>query len=99
MPSPNLHKLLTEFISVEAVPLGVRAPHEAALAYFTDDERRREITASARAKMQRAINAVRNASDPNPWRNATEEEIAGEILQGIEKRRASLAAASRGGRP
>lgn len=36
--------------------------------------------------VRQAIYAVRNAAEPNPWRNADDEEIAGELLSRIEKR-------------
>lgn len=34
-----------------------------------------------------AIQAVRGAGEPNPWRNSTEEEIAAELVRMIEERK------------
>jgi hypothetical protein len=35
-----------------------------------------------------AIDAVRHAGEPNPWRCATDEEIAAEVLKRVEARKA-----------
>jgi hypothetical protein len=42
-----------------------------------------------------AIVVMRSASEPNPWRNATDEEIAGELLRAIEERKAGKRKADR----
>ena len=34
------------------------------------------------------IQVVRGAAEPNPWKSASEEEIAGELLRQIEARKA-----------
>ena len=41
----------------------------------------------AKAFVDLALTAVRNAAEPNPWRDSTDEEIAGELLRRIEERR------------
>lgn len=33
-----------------------------------------------------AVRVVRSAADPNPWRESSDEEIAGEILRQLEER-------------
>ena len=37
--------------------------------------------------VKNAILAIRNAAEPNQYKNATDEEIAGEILRRIEEKR------------
>jgi hypothetical protein len=43
-----------------------------------------------------AIQSVRNAAEPNQWKNATDEEIAGELLLQIQARKAQKAPHSAG---
>lgn len=38
----------------------------------------------AREWVAQAINLIRTAPDPNPWKNATDDEIAAEILRKVE---------------
>jgi hypothetical protein len=36
-----------------------------------------------------AIAAVRSAAEPNPWKNASDEEIAGELLRKMDSKRST----------
>ena len=36
--------------------------------------------------VEAAVMAVRQAEEPNPWVNASDEEIAGEIWKGVERK-------------
>jgi enoyl reductase-like protein len=42
---------------------------------------------SAAEWCEQAIELIRSAVEPNPWKNATEEEIAAELLRRIEERK------------
>lgn len=49
-----------------------------------------ELTRRARLAHDRcreSIRLVREAADPNPWKNSTDDEIASEILRRLEERR------------
>lgn len=39
-----------------------------------------------------AISLIRGAAEPNPWKDATDEEIAAEILRRVDERRRELMA-------
>lgn len=41
----------------------------------------------AKAFCELAVAAIRNAAEPNPWRNSTDEEIAGELLRVLDEKR------------
>jgi len=41
----------------------------------------------AMAQTEEYILAVRNAAEPNPFKNSTDDEIAGEILKRIDTRK------------
>jgi hypothetical protein len=41
----------------------------------------------ATAWVEQALQLVRQAADPNPWRDASDEDIAAEILRRIEDRK------------
>lgn len=44
-----------------------------------------ELVEQAMAQTEEYILAVRNASEPNPFKGSTDDEIAGEILKRINK--------------
>lgn len=62
---------------------------EAMIGAFRDNSDPRKLAQVAREAgkwVQEAIDAVRNAREPNPWRKSTDEEIAEEILRRVEER-------------
>jgi hypothetical protein len=90
---PNVKKLIIRKMSTDAVPKG--GGIAAALGFLADPSR---IVAGARAATQwveTAIRAVREAAEPNPWKTADDEAIAGEILRGIESQLLKLSKADR----
>ena len=79
---PNVKRLIVHKMSLDAVPPGGGA---ADVVKFLSDPKK--VTAGARAAAEwvnAAIAVVRTAPD-NPY--TTDEEIAGEILKGIEARK------------
>lgn len=36
--------------------------------------------------VHKAIEVIRSAKEPNPWKNMTDDEIAGEVLRRAEER-------------
>jgi len=85
MQGPNVRKLIAHKMARDAVPSGGGLAD--ALAFLT---RKEAIVASARAATEwvaLAIRAVREAGEPNPWREASDEEIAGELLRRIGGKR------------
>jgi hypothetical protein len=70
-------------MSMDAIPLGGNFGD--GLRFLQNAE---AITASARAATEwvgSAIRAVREAAEPNPWKTADDETIAGEIVRRIEE--------------
>jgi hypothetical protein len=82
---PNFKKLVCEKMSRDAIPPGGGVGD--AVKFLSDPKR---IIAGAKAAQEwvaQAIAVVRTGSEPNPWKNADDEAIAGEILKGVEKKR------------
>ena len=48
--------------------------------FFTNVERRKRIWLDAVDWVKLAIQTVRSASEPNPWKDAPDEVIAGQLL-------------------
>lgn len=51
------------------------------------DSKSNELVKQAMDKTEEYILAVRNASEPNPFKDSTDDEIAGEILKRIDTRK------------
>ena len=81
----NITKLITHKISVDVIPSGGGFAY--AFDFLTNKEKIKKTTENARKWVTDKILEVRNAQEPNPFKNMTDEEIAGEILKEIEKRR------------
>lgn len=79
---PNMKKFVIRRMSVIAVPAG--GGLNSAIEFLTKPNALGTGFKEAVEWCEAAIMAVRNASDPNPWRHATEEEIAGELIRKIE---------------
>lgn len=80
----NMQRLIARKVARDAVPpgKGIRS----AIGFLRDIKRLSRDMSFARSWARSAVSAVRNAREPNPWRNATDEEIAGEILRRIDER-------------
>lgn len=84
----NMDRLAVHKMSLDAIPDGGGFIDG---LYFLRDAPR--LTKSAKAAKEwavAAVLAVRQASDPNPWRESSDEEIAGEILRRVEERKPRL---------
>lgn len=82
---PNVKRLAIHKMSLDAVPPGGGAKD--AVAFLSDPKRLTDSAREAQAWAEAAVRAVREASDPNPWRTADDEAIAAEILRQIESRK------------
>lgn len=82
---PNAKKLIAHKMSIDAIPAG--GGFEAGIRFLSSKE---SILSGARHATQwvlAAIDAVRGAAEPNQWKSASDEEIAGELLLKIDERK------------
>ena len=84
MSHSNVKLLMIAKMARDAIPAG--GGFSAGMAFLTDPARIRDGATAAKKWVDEAIAAVRSASDPNPWREATDEDIAGEILRQMDER-------------
>ena len=82
---PNVKKLIIQKMSTDAVPSG--GGLKDAVEFLSFKDRIINGVKVATKFVEESIKAVREAADPNPWRAATDEEIAGEILRQVERKR------------
>ncbi len=86
MPS-NVVKLIIHKMALKAVPSGGGLAD--AIKFLSSKEGLLAGAREAGEWVKAAILAVRQASEPNPWKDASDEEIAGEILRQAEAKKAS----------
>lgn len=82
---PNVKKLIIRKMSTDAIPDG--GGLEDGMRFLSDPQGISRAAKAATEWVSIAIRAVREATDPNPWRDASDEDIAGEILRKIEERK------------
>jgi hypothetical protein len=82
---PNVKKLIIHKVSMEAIPKGGGVAD--GLKFLTDKERISKTVHAADQWVKDVIAAVRKAGEPNPFKDATDEEIAGEILRKVDEKR------------
>ena len=82
---PNVKKLIIHKVSMEALPKGGGVAD--GIKFLSDKDRIIKAMRSAHDWVKQVIKAVRKAGEPNPFKNATDEDIAGEILKKIEENR------------
>ncbi len=83
---PNVKKLIIAKMSRDAIPDG--GGFGDGIAFLLSGPER--LMAAAKAStdwVERAIQAVRMATGPNPWKDADDETIAAEILRSIAERK------------
>jgi len=85
MQGPSVKKLIASKMSRDAVPSGGGLAD--AIAFLTDSEKIRSGAKKATEWVNAAIQAVRDAAEPNPYKNADDETIAGMILKQIEAKK------------
>jgi len=83
---PNIKRLFATAMAREAIPPG--GGFADGVRFLTTPGAMVEGARKAQAFVTDAIAAVRSAADPNPLRDATDEDIAGEILRQVEERKA-----------
>lgn len=76
---PNVRRLFVIRMSRDVIPDGGGIMD--GISFFTDMSKRKAIMENAEEWVYRAISAVRNASDPNPFKDSSDEEVASEILK------------------
>lgn len=87
LSGPNMRRLAVHRMALDAVPAG--GGFADAIRFMSSKDR---IVSSAKAAEEwarAAVDAIRNAADPNPWRDADDEAIAGEILRGVAARKSA----------
>lgn len=57
------------------------------IGFLLDAERVRTAAVDARRQAKQFIEIVRCAAEPNQWKNASDEEIAAELVRSIEQRK------------
>lgn len=86
--TPNVRKLIIQRMSLNAVPAGGGIGD--AIKFLTTPGALGAGWKEAAAWVKSAIIAIRQAAEPNPWKDSSDEEIAGYLLQKIEERRRKL---------
>ena len=84
---PNIKKLIIHKMSLDAISPGGGVAD--GLKFLTDKDRISKTLREANEWVKQALFVVRNAMEPNPFKNSTDEDIAGEILRKIEDRNES----------
>lgn len=74
-----VRKLAVHVMSRHAIPDGGGLAD--GIRFLSDPQRIKDAARAADLWVQDAIRAVREAEDPNPWRDADDEAIAAEILR------------------
>lgn len=82
---PNLSKLAAHKLSVDAIPKG--GDFMDGVNLLLDKDRLAQSAREAMAWAREAVRLIRQAAEPNPWKSATDEEIAGELLRQIQAKK------------
>lgn len=85
MLGPNVKRLIAHKMSLDAIPKGGGVAD--GLKFLLDKERIVKAAREADEWVKSCIAAVRKAAEPNPFREAPDEDIAAEILRKIEERK------------
>lgn len=85
---PNVKKLIVYKMSMDAIKDGSgMSGFEQGIRFLSDPKRISETAKKATEWVEQAIQVVRQASEPNPWRLASDELIVQKILDEIEARK------------
>jgi hypothetical protein len=85
---PNVKRLIIHKMSVDAIPAG--GGLESGLRFLSSKESIMNGAKSATEWVKGAIEIVRLAEEPNPFKDADNETIAGELLRQIELRKSKV---------
>lgn len=77
--TPAIRKLIARKVSVDAIPKGQGTA--AAINFLLTPGALNKSWKEAEEWCMSAIQLIRMAPEPNPWKNATDEEIAEEIIR------------------
>jgi hypothetical protein len=83
---PNMKKLIVHKLSIDAIPDG--GGFNAGVKFLMTPGALADGWKKAAEWCDAAIEVIRLAAEPNPWKEASEEAIAGHLLQRIEERKA-----------
>lgn len=83
--TPNIRKLIFLKMSLDAIPAGGGVAD--GIKFLSDPSGISKSLRAADEWVRNAILAVRNAREPNPWREKPDEDIAGELMRKIEEKR------------
>lgn len=93
MQGPNVRKLIVHKMSLDAIPKNSQNGLADGIAFLSDTKRIVESARAAQLWVAQAIDLIRMAKDgdaegnPNPWRESSDEDIAGCLLTEIENRK------------
>ena len=85
MSEPAFKRLVAHKMATDAIPSGGGVVD--GVNFLLDAERVRATARDAQKWARAACQVVRDAAEPNPWRESTDDEIAEEILRRIATRR------------
>lgn len=83
---PNIKRLVARKMGFDAIPAGSPDAFNAGIAFLSQPRHLLDSAREAVGWTKAAILAVRRAAEPNPWKEASDEEIAGELLRLAEKK-------------
>ncbi len=83
--TPNIKKLIIYKMSLDAIPKGGGVKD--GFMFLSSKELIAKSAKESSEWVKTAISVVRQAQEPNPFKNADDETIAGEILRKIEERK------------
>lgn len=81
--TPNVRKLVAHHSSTIAIPKG--GGLDSAIRFLTGPDLMKQLKESVKW-VETAIHLVRTAAEPNPFKTASDEEIAGHLVKMIEER-------------
>lgn len=82
--TPNVKKLVIRKMAQDAIPAGGGLGD--GIRFLTTPGALGKSWVEAAFWAERAFQQVREAAEPNPWKTASDEEIAGELLRKAEER-------------
>lgn len=87
MIGPNQKQLIINRMVTKAIPPG--GGFEAGLRFLSSNETIKACAKEAIEFVKNAIIAVRQAAEPNPWKQSSDEQIAGELVRLVEEKKAA----------
>ena len=85
--TPNLKELVWHLMSLDAVPPGSKNGLSSAVEFILTPGKMSESFRNSIIRARNICMAIRQAGEPNPWKDATDEEIAGEVMRKMKEKR------------